>query len=95
MTGLFVRHNKQLQRLKLSVSQKEPWVFYIKKSSKYWIWGSICIIFMNFIFFIFRNFVHETVLLWVVILTPVACLILYPFTRLLGKDRLSGSKKGS
>jgi len=37
----------------------------------------------------FRNDVHETVLLWVVILTPVACLGLYPLTRILDNQEES------
>jgi hypothetical protein len=60
----------------------------MKKSSKYWLLGSICIILINFIFFIFRYKVDEIVLLWVVILTPAALLALYPLTCLLDRDSL-------
>ena len=69
-------------------------MFYMKKSSKYWLWGSIGVVFINIIFFLFRSYVAETVLLWVVLLTPVACILLYPLTRLLAKDRLSPDQKG-
>ena len=70
-------------------------MFYMKKSSKYWLWGSICIFFINLIFFIFRNYVEQTVLLLVVILTPVACLALYPLTCLLARDGVSRNENGS
>jgi len=42
---------------------------------------------VNLIVFIFRNHVHELVLLWVVILTPVGCLVLYPLTNILAKSQ--------
>jgi hypothetical protein len=61
----------------------------MKKSSKYWLGGAICLFLINLFAFIFRNYVHETVLLWMVILTPVGCLILYPLTRLIGKNEAS------
>ena len=77
------------------MSQKEPCVFYMKKSSKYWLWGSVCIFFIILIAFIFHNYVHETVLLWVVILTPITCLILYPLTCLLDEDGMSRNENGS
>jgi hypothetical protein len=64
-------------------------MFHVRKSSKYWLWGSIGIIAVNLVFFLLRNYVHETVLLWVVILTPVACLALYPITCLLDRKSLS------
>ena len=67
-------------------------MLYIRKSSKYWLLGAVCIFLINLIVFIFRNYVHETVLLWVVILTPVACLILYPLTRYLAKGRMSSNE---
>jgi hypothetical protein len=67
----------------------------MKKSSKYWLWGSLCILFINVAFFMFRSYVAEGVLLWIVILTPVACLMLYPLTRLLDKDRISAGEKGA
>ncbi len=70
-------------------------MFYNRKSSKYWLWGSIVIIVVNLIFFLLRNHVGQTLLLWVVILTPVACLALYPLTRLLDNDELSRSEKNS
>ena len=70
-------------------------MFYLKKSMKYWLRGSICIIIINLIVYIFRNYVNETALLWVVILTPVACLALYPLTRLLDKDRPSRNEYDS
>jgi hypothetical protein len=69
-------------------------VFYLKKSSKYWLFGAICIILTNLIVFIFRNYVHETVLLWVVILTPVGCLILYPLTHFRAKSEASQDENG-
>ena len=62
---------------------------YMKKSSKYWLWGSICIILVNFIFFLFRNTVDQLLLLWVAMLTPVALLALYPLARLLDRDKTS------
>jgi len=64
-------------------------LFYMEKSTKYWLGGAICIFLINLIFFMFRNEVHETVLLWVVILTPVACLGLYPLTRILDNQEES------
>jgi membrane protein required for beta-lactamase induction len=67
----------------------------MKKSSKYWLLGSIFIIVINLIFFIFRNYVDQAVLFWVVILTPVACLILYPVTSLLDRNKAFGDEKGS
>ena len=69
-------------------------MFYMKKSSKYWLWGSICIVLINFTFFLFRKNVDEIVLLWVVILTPVALLALYPLARLLARDRTSRTEEG-
>jgi hypothetical protein len=66
---------------------KEICVLHLSKISKYWLLGSICVIFINLIFFIFRNYVDEIVLLWVVILTPVVCLILYPLACLLDRNR--------
>ncbi|CAB1083983.1 hypothetical protein JY97_05520 [Alkalispirochaeta odontotermitis] len=69
-------------------------MFYMKKSSKYWLLGAICIILINLIVFIFRNHIHELVLLWVVILTPVGCLVLYPLTSVLAKSQESQNEKG-
>jgi hypothetical protein len=57
---------------------------------KYWLWGSISIIIINFIVFLFRNKVDQIVLLWIVILTPAAFLVLYALTRLL--DRVGPSR---
>ena len=70
-------------------------MFFMKKSSKYWLWGSMFIFFVNIVFFIFRRHVADAVLLWVVILTPIACLMLYPLTRLLDRDRASAGEKGA
>jgi hypothetical protein len=64
-------------------------MFYMKKSSRYWLLGNICLIAINLIVFLFRNYAHEILLLWVVILTPVACLALYPITCLLDRKELS------
>ena len=69
-------------------------MFYIKKSLKYWLWGSICIIIINFIVFLFRNKVDQIVLLWIVILTPAVLLLLYALTRLLDRDRQSRNQNG-
>jgi hypothetical protein len=69
-------------------------VFYMKKSSKYWLWGSIIIIIINLIVFSFRNYVTQTFLFWVVILTPVTFLALYPLTRLLDREGTSRHEKG-
>lgn len=63
-------------------------MYFLKKSLKYWLWGSICIIIINFIVFVFRNKIDQIVLLWVVMLTPVALLALYPLTRLLDRNSL-------
>ena len=65
-------------------------MYFLKKSLKYWLWGSICIIIINFIVFLFRNKVDQIVLLWIVILTPAAFLVLYALTRLL--DRVGPSR---
>jgi len=70
-------------------------LFYMKKSSKYWLWGAICIFLINVVFFIFRRHVADAVLLWVVILTPIACLMLYPLTRLLDRDGTSAGEKSA
>ncbi len=67
----------------------------MKKSSKYWLLGSISLIVINLFFFIFRHQVQETVMLWVVILTPVACLVMYPVACLLDRDSESRNAKGS
>jgi uncharacterized membrane protein YhaH (DUF805 family) len=64
-------------------------MFYMKKSSRYWLWGTICLIVINLIVYLFRNYVDEILLLWAVILTPVACLALYPITCLLDRKELS------
>jgi hypothetical protein len=74
---------------------EEPIVFYMRKSLKYWLLGSICVILINFAFFLFRNTVDQILLLWVVILTPAALLALYPLTRLLDKDRPSRNENDS
>jgi hypothetical protein len=66
----------------------------MRKSLKYWLWGSICITIINFIVFLFRNKVDQIALLWVVILTPAAFLALYPLTRLLDKDKPSHKENG-
>jgi hypothetical protein len=70
-------------------------MLYMRRSSKYWLLGSICIIVINLVFFLFRNYVQETVLLWVVIMTPLACLLLYPLTCLLDKDNASGRENST
>ena len=62
-------------------------MYFLKKSLKYWLWGSICIIIINFIVFLFRDKVDQIVLLWVVILTPTAFLALYPLARFFDRDR--------
>jgi hypothetical protein len=67
----------------------------MRKSTKYWLWGSIIVVAINLTFFLFRNYVNEILLLWVVILTPVACLAMYPLASLLSKKKLSRSEKGS
>jgi uncharacterized membrane protein len=67
----------------------------MRKSLKYWLLGSICVILINFAFFLFRNTVDQILLLWVVILTPAALLALYPLTRLLDKDRPSRNENDS
>ena len=69
-------------------------MIFMKKSSKYWLLGSICIILINFAFFLFRNKVDQIVLLWVVILTPAAFLALYPLARLLDRDKPSHNENG-
>jgi hypothetical protein len=56
-------------------------------------WGAIIVIVINLIVFLLRDYIHETILLWVVILTPVACLALYPLTCLLDRDSLSRNEK--
>jgi hypothetical protein len=66
----------------------------MKKRSKYWLSGSICIILINFAVFIFRNRVDQLLLLWVVMLTPVALLALYPIACLIDKDKTSRNEKG-
>ena len=73
---------------------EESNVFYMKKSSKYWLLGSICIILINFAFFLFRNTVDQLLLLWFVILTPAASLALYPLARLLDRDKTSRNQNG-
>lgn len=73
---------------------EEPNVIFMKKSSKYWLWGSICIIIINFSFFLFRIKVDQIALLWVVILTPAVLLALYPLTRLLDRDKPSRNENG-
>jgi len=70
-------------------------VFLLKKSSKYWLWGSVCILLVNIAFFMFRSYVAEAVLLWIIILTPVACMMLYPLARLLDKDRTPTGEKNA
>lgn len=67
---------------------------YMKKSSKYWLLGSICIILVNSIFFLFRNTVDQLLLLWIVMLTPVALLALYPLAHLLHKNKSSSTGNG-
>lgn len=47
----------------------------MKKSSRYWMWGCIGIIAVNLICFLLRESINQTLLLWVVIGTPVACLL--------------------
>ena len=69
-------------------------MFYMKKNSKYWLWGSIFIIIVNLIVYISRNYINQTVMLWIVILTPVSFLALYPLTRLLDRDSTSRNEKG-
>ena len=68
-------------------------MLHLNKSSKYWLLGSICIIVINLIAFVFRNYIDEIVLLWIVILTPFACLVLYPLTHLLIRSRRTRSEK--
>ena len=68
-------------------------VLTLKKSTKYWILGSICVFIINLTVFIFRHKVDEFLLLWVVMLTPAACLALYPLTLLLDRNELSDQDK--
>lgn len=60
-------------------------MFYMKKSSRYWMWGCIGIIAVNLICFLLRESINQTLLLSVVIGTPAACLLLHPLTCLLDK----------
>jgi hypothetical protein len=69
-------------------------MYILKKSLKYWLWGSICIIIINFIIFVFRNKIDQIVLLWVVMLTPVALLALYPLAHFLNKNKSSRNESG-
>ena len=43
---------------------REICVLHLNKSSKYWLLGSILIIVINLIAFVFRNYIDEIVLLW-------------------------------
>ena len=61
-------------------------MFSYKQSTKYWLIGSLFILVINGIIFLFRKHFDLTILVWVVILTPVAWLILYFLTDLLDKD---------
>ena len=69
-------------------------MYFLKKSLKYWLWGSICIIIINFTVFLFRTKVDQIVLLWVVMSTPAALLALYPLARLLDRDKTSRNENG-
>ena len=69
-------------------------MYFLKKSLKYWLWGAIGIIIINFIVFVFRNKIDQIVLLWIVMLTPVALLALYPLAHLLNKNKTSRNENG-
>jgi len=63
-------------------------VFYMRKSSKWWLWGSIGIVLLNLLCLAFRKYIDPIVFLWVVILTPVACLVLYFLTSFIEDDEI-------
>lgn len=61
-------------------------MFNLKQSTKYWLISSIFILMINLTIFLFRHHFDLMTLVWVVILTPVAWLILYFLTDLLDRD---------
>jgi len=58
----------------------------MSKGSKYWLWGSIGIVSLNLLCLLFRKYLQPGIFLWVVILTPVACLVLYFLTSFIEDD---------
>ena len=61
-------------------------MFNLKQSTKYWLISSIFIFMINVTIFLFRHHFNLMTIVWVVILTPVAWLILYFLTDLLDRD---------
>lgn len=67
-------------------------MFDMKQSTKYWLTGSICVLAFNVTVFLFRKNVDQTIVLWVVILTPGAWLVLYLLTSLLDRSEKNTKK---
>jgi hypothetical protein len=65
---------------------KEPDMFDMKQSTKYWLMGSIFVLAINIAIFVFRNSFELSILIWVVVLTPITWLVLYFLTNLLDRS---------
>ena len=61
----------------MAAQLKEPEMFDLKQSAKFWLVGSLVVLSINLIAFLFRNYFDFIISLWVVNLTPVAWLGLY------------------
>jgi hypothetical protein len=61
-------------------------MFDMKKSTKYWLMGSIFVLAINITIFVFRNSFELSILIWVVVLTPITWLVLYFLTNLLDRS---------
>ena len=61
-------------------------MFDMKQSTKYWLMGSIFVLAINITIFVFRNSFELSILIWVVVLTPITWLVLYFLTNLLDRS---------
>lgn len=61
-------------------------MFDMKQSTKYWLMGLIFVLAINITIFVFRNSFELSILIWVVVLTPITWLVLYFLTNLLDRS---------
>lgn len=61
-------------------------MFDMKQSTKYWLMGLIFVLAINITIFVFRNSFELSILIWMVVLTPITWLVLYFLTNLLDRS---------
>ena len=84
-----------MKRHKIKLAVKESIMYHINRIIKNWLIGTILLLAIYAVIFLFRKNFDHTFLLWVMVLTPVTCLVFLFLTNLFDnngeyrKDQLS------